>query len=757
MSSSNPKNRPKPGPWPPAPDSAPVPPSSWAKRTGFRPKFSGETNASYSGQITLTPKPKEPETQPDLEAARARVTPGPPPVPASAQPVVNGDSEKVQATPSNKDQTVKRRRESDKGLSVNGNGNGNGVAPAPATAVQTETNQQQPRRAPRNDDVVVVDGMDDDGFAPRQHTHMKYELRDTPGLVPIGLYGFQHYLSILGSLILIPLVMVPAMGGTHEDTSMVVSTVLFVSGVTTLLHTSFGSRLPLIQGPSFVFLAPALAIINSPEFQGLNGNNFKHIMKELQGAIIIASAFQAILGYSGLMSLFSRYAFSILLLFMFRIFYLSLPASHSITKCDCFHSYVVLDMVLAWVVTWLINPVVVAPTIAAVGLSFYSYGFPLVGTCIEIGVVQILLVILFSLYLRKISILGHRIFLIYAVPLGLAITWAAAFLLTEAGAYNYKDCDVNVPASNIVSDHCRKYVSRMKHCRVDTSHALKSSPWFRFPYPLQWGTPVFNWKMALVMCVVSIIASVDSVGSYHASSLLVASRPPTPGVLSRGIGLEGLSSVLAGLWGTGTGSTTLTENVHTIAVTKMGSRRAVEFGAYVLVVLSLVGKVGGFIASIPQVMVAALLCFMWGMLAALGLSNLRYSEAGSSRNIIIVGLSLFFSLSIPSYFQQYGISPNTNLSVPSYFQPYIVASHGPIRSKYGGVNYVTNTLLSLNMVIAFLFAVILDNTVPGSRQERGVYEWSEAEAARREPAVTKDYELPFRVGRVFRWVKWVGL
>lgn len=52
----------------------------------------------------------------------------------------------------------------------------------------------------------------------------------------------------------------------------VVSTVLFVSGVTTLLHTSFGSRLPLIQGPSFVYLAPVLAIINSPEFQGLKGN-----------------------------------------------------------------------------------------------------------------------------------------------------------------------------------------------------------------------------------------------------------------------------------------------------------------------------------------------------------------------------------------------------------------------------------------------------------------------------------------------------
>ncbi|KAG6682395.1 hypothetical protein I3842_13G139000 [Carya illinoinensis] len=702
MSNSDPKPPQRPGPWPPAPESSAMPPSSWAKRTGFKPKFSGETNASDSGQVIAPPPPQKPRetdpAQPDLDMGRVRA--------------VNGEREGEKVVPqtlplsqpqTDKDRTVKKRRDSDGPPKISGtNGQAQG---GPA-----EQPSSRPVRSDAVVDVLPQNVDDDDGFVGR-HMHMKYELRDTPGLVPIGLYGFQHFTSMLGSLILIPLVIVPAMGGTYEDTANVVSTVLFVSGVTTLLHTSFGSRLPLIQGPSFVFLAPALAIINSTEFQGLNENKFKHIMKELQGAIIIASAFQALLGYSGLMSVLSR----------------------------------------------LINPVVVSPTVAAVGLSFYSFGFPRVGTCLEIGSVQILLVITFSLYLRKISVFGHRIFLIYAVPLGLAITWAAAFLLTEVGVYSYKGCDVNVPASNMISEHCRKYLSRMKHCRVDTSHALKSSPWFRFPYPLQWGTPVFHWEMALVMCAVSIISSVDSVGSYHASSLLVASRPPTPGVLSRGIGLEGLSSVLAGLWGTGTGSTTLTENVHTIAVTKMGSRRTVELGACVLIVLSLVGKVGGFIASIPEVMVAALLCFMWAMLTALGLSNLRYSEAGSSRNIIIVGLSLFFSLSVPAYFQQYDMSPNSNFSVPSYFQPYVVASHGPFRSKYGGVNYVLNTLLSLHMVIAFLVAVILDNTVPGSRQERGVYVWSEPDAARREPAVIKDYELPFRVGRIFRWVKWVGI
>lgn len=186
MSSSDPKTRPKPGPWPPAPDAAPVPPSSWAKRTGFRPKFSGETNASDSGQISLPPKPREPVNQPDLEAGRARATPPPAPVPApaSSQALANGDGEKVPApvAPTNKDQTVKRRRDSDKGLSMNGNGHGNGNGSGPAGPTERNQHPQpQPRRAPRNEEMVVVDGMDDDGFTSR-HSHMKYQLRDTPGL-----------------------------------------------------------------------------------------------------------------------------------------------------------------------------------------------------------------------------------------------------------------------------------------------------------------------------------------------------------------------------------------------------------------------------------------------------------------------------------------------------------------------------------------------------------------------------------------------
>jgi len=43
---------------------------------------------------------------------------------------------------------------------------------------------------------------------------------------------------------------------------------------------------------------------------------------------------------------------------------------------------------------------VVAPTVAAVGLAFFSYGFPQAGTCPEITIPQIALILIFTLVSR---------------------------------------------------------------------------------------------------------------------------------------------------------------------------------------------------------------------------------------------------------------------------------------------------------------------------------------------------------------------
>jgi hypothetical protein len=99
------------------------------------------------------------------------------------------------------------------------------------------------------------------------------------------------------------------------------------------------------------------------------------------------------------------------------------------------------------------------------------------------------------------------------VPLGLAIVWTYAFLLTETKVYTYKNCDFNLRNNStaILTPACQKHMTRMMSCRTDTSNALESAAWFWVPYPFQWGVPTFHWHTAVIMIVASIIATVDSV------------------------------------------------------------------------------------------------------------------------------------------------------------------------------------------------------------------------------------------------------
>lgn len=706
---------------------------SWAKRTGFYTNFSGETVPSGSERgrndgagfdlekgLDSEGGSTSPKIEIDPILGRTKVNRGIEieSISGSGHGSINNESDGIIGLRGGTVRAENQRRrdvdepvlgatEDDGKVNFNDNLNGDGhnVPGVTLTAEAKKDDIKDEREARFH---VYPDGEEPLHGGWLRPSEMKCGLRENPGFVSLMYYGVQHYLSLAGSLVFIPLIIVPVMGGTDKDTATVISTMLLVSGVTTILHSYFGTRLPLVQGSSFVYLAPALVIMNSREYRNLNEHKFRHIMRELQGAIIVGSVFQSFLGFSGLMSLFLR----------------------------------------------LINPVVVAPTVAAIGLAFFSYGFPQAGSCIEISIPHILLVLIFTLYLRGISISGHQIFRIYAVPLSVIIIWAYAFFLTAGGAYNYRGCSPDVPSSNILVDACRKHAYTMKHCRTDVSNAWRTAAWVRIPYPLQWGIPIFHLRTSIIMIFVSLVASVDSVGTYHSASMRINSKPPTPGIVSRGIGLEGFCSVLAGLWGTGTGSKTLTENVHTIDITKVASRRAVELGAVLLIFFSFVGKVGAILASMPQALAASILCFMWALMVAMGLSTLQYSQAASFRNITIVGVSLFLGFSIPAYFQQY--QPESSLILPSYLVPYAAASNGPVHTGSKQLDFAINALLSQNMVVTLLVAFVLDNTVPGSRQERGVYIWSSAEDMATDPYFLANYSLPRKVSRLFRSIRCLG-
>jgi nucleobase transporter 1/2 len=221
---------------------------------------------------------------------------------------------------------------------------------------------------------------------------MLYTVSDVPPLFLSIVLGIQHYLTMLGATVLIPLLITPAMGATIEQTAQVISTIFFVSGVNTLLQTTVGDRLPIVQGGSFSYLPATLSIIFNASLQAIEDDNdrFHETMRVLQGGIIIVGILQMAIGYSGAMVPMLRY----------------------------------------------IGPITIAPVVAAIGLSLYSAGFSNVATCFEVGLVQIAFTVLFSQYMKKINVFGLPIFALFPIVLAIAVTWSYAATLTAAGVWD---------------------------------------------------------------------------------------------------------------------------------------------------------------------------------------------------------------------------------------------------------------------------------------------------------------------------------
>lgn len=71
---------------------------------------------------------------------------------------------------------------------------------------------------------------------------IKYTVTDVPPLPQAIMLGVQHYLTMLGATVLIPLLLCPQMGANGSQTAEVISSIFFVSGINTLVQTSIGDR-----------------------------------------------------------------------------------------------------------------------------------------------------------------------------------------------------------------------------------------------------------------------------------------------------------------------------------------------------------------------------------------------------------------------------------------------------------------------------------------------------------------------------------
>jgi nucleobase transporter 1/2 len=223
---------------------------------------------------------------------------------------------------------------------------------------------------------------------------------------------------------------------------------------------------------------------------------------------------------------------------------------------------------------------------------------------------------------------------------------------------------------------------------------------------------------------------VESVGDYYACARLAGAPPPDERTVSRGIGMEGIGCLVAGIFGTGNGTTSYSENIGAIGLTRVGSRRVVQTGAAIMIVLACFGKFGGLFTTIPSPIVGGMYCTMFGMITAVGLSNLQFVDLNSARNLFILGFAFFMGISVPEYFGGELVDANkvdflrgvdAKLLAGNKF---LLAEKNLLHFDFAPwLSDVLNTLGKTGMAVGALCALVLDNTVPGTREERGLAAW----------------------------------
>ncbi|XP_021724069.1 nucleobase-ascorbate transporter 2 [Chenopodium quinoa] len=423
---------------------------------------------------------------------------------------------------------------------------------------------------------------------------LEYCIDSNPSWGEAVALGFQHYILSLGTAVMIPTFLVPLMGGSDGDKARVVQTLLFVQGINTLLQTLFGTRLPTVIGASYAYMVPIISIIHDSAFTRIEDPHmrFNSTMRAVQGALIVASSLQIILGYSQLWAICSRF----------------------------------------------FSPLGMVPVISLVGFGLLDRGFPVVGRCVEIGIPMLILFVVFSQYLKHFQVRRLPMLERFALVLSVTVIWAYAHLLTASGAYKHRPAKTQM------------------NCRTDKANLISTAPWIKIPYPLQWGAPSFDPGHAFGMMAAVLVSLIESTGAFKAAARLASATPPPAHVLSRGIGWQGIGILLSGLFGTLSGSAVSIENVGLIGSTRVGSRRVIQISAGFMIFFSILGKFGALFASIPFTIFAAMYCVFFGLVGSVGLSFLQFTNMNSMRNLFIVGVSMFLGLSIPNYFREYSAS-----------------------------------------------------------------------------------------------------
>ena len=166
---------------------------------------------------------------------------------------------------------------------------------------------------------------------------------------------------------------------------------------------------------------------------------------------------------------------------------------------------------------------------------------------------------------------------------------------------------------------------------IDSS-TITNAPLFEMP---AFTIPKFSLEAIILIAPVVLAVFMEHIGDMTTNGAVVGKNfIENPGLNKTLLG-DGLATIVAGFLG-GPANTTYGENTAVLAITKNYDPSLLRRTALFAIVLSCIGKFGGFLQSIPQAVMGGISILLFSMITLVGCKTVKDSNCIENKNNIII-------------------------------------------------------------------------------------------------------------------------
>ena len=300
--------------------------------------------------------------------------------------------------------------------------------------------------------------------------------------------------------------------------------------------------------------------------------------------------------------------------------------------------YVVLSFVIKYfgsdVLHKILPPVVTGPVIMVIGLVLAPVAVHMAAgrtgdgsawlvpqdTAIIIAGVSLVTTVL-------VSLLGKGWFRLIPILCGISAGYAAALLLDVTGFT--ASAQASFDPGTLQNWTAPVLISMAP---------LADKAWIAMP---AFVLPEWKWEAVLFIVPIAIAPAIEHFGDVLAiGSVTGKDYVKDPGIEKTMLG-DGIATSIASMLG-GPPNTTYSEVSGAVALTKAYNPAIMTWAAIIAILLSLVGKVGALLATIPTPVMGGIMILLFGMITVVGINSLVKSgqDLTTPRNLIIVSVIL---------------------------------------------------------------------------------------------------------------------